>query len=202
MRLIGNSCTLGVPASIAAFLLGAALSSTAMADTTYVSDQGHTEVLFGWSHAGVTRQNGEFTDAVATLNLADNMADSTVEVEIATDSVSSGFEALDTHLKSADYLDVETHPAMTFKSTGIEMTGEDTMNVTGDLTLHGVTQEVMLETKMTLNGEHPLGGALDYYKGDWIAFQASTEIDHTAFEVGSFNTGPIAITINMEMKAP
>ncbi len=90
---------------------------------------------------------------------------------------------------------------MTFKSTAIEMTGDNTMNVTGDLTLHGVTQPVTLATEMTLNGEHPLGKAIDYYKGQWIAFQATTEIDHSAFKVGSFSTGPIAITINTEMKA-
>lgn len=176
-------------------------SSSAFADKVFISDQGHTEVMFGWSHAGVTRQNGEFTEAVATLDLAETIADSVVAVEIATDSVSSGFAALDDHLKSADFLEVETYPTMAFKSTGIEMTGEDTMNVTGDLTLHGVTKPVTLSAKMTLNGEHPLGGSIDYYKGEWVAFEATTEIDHTAFEVGSFSTGPIAISINMEMKA-
>ena len=90
---------------------------------------------------------------------------------------------------------------MTFVSTGVEMTGDNTMNVTGDLTLHGVTKPVVLETKLTLNGEHPLGKAIDYYKGDWIAVQATAEIDHQAFEVGQFSTGPISITINSEMKA-
>lgn len=178
-----------------------ALSSGALADKTYVSDQGHTEVFFGWSHAGVTRQNGEFTKAVATVNLADKMEDSTVEVEIDTNSVSSGFKALDDHLKTADFLETEKYPTITFKSTAVEMTGDNTMTVTGDLTIHGVTNSVSLDAEMTLNGEHPLGKNIEYYQGDWIAFQASTEIDHQAFEVGSFSTGPIAITINTEMKA-
>jgi len=181
--------------------LSGLLSTGVLADSTYVSDQGHTEVMFGWSHAGVTRQNGEFTNAVATVNLADNIADSSVDVEIDTSSLASGFDKLDEHLKSGDFLNVEKYPTMTFKSTAIEMTGDNTMNVTGDLTLHGVTQPVTLATEMTLNGEHPLGKAIDYYKGQWIAFQATTEIDHTAFKVGSFSTGPIAITINTEMKA-
>lgn len=198
MNLIGRASAV----ALTPVVLAAAFSTAAIADTTYKSDQGHTEVLFGWSHAGVTRQNGEFTEAEATLTLADNMEDSSVEVEIATASVASGFGPLDDHLKSADFLNVETYPTITFVSTGIEMTGDDTMNVTGDLTIHGVTKSVTLDTKMTLNGEHPLGGALDYYKGDWVAFEASTEIDHTEFDVGSFSTGPIAITINMEMKAP
>lgn len=179
-----------------------AFSNSTIADTsTYISDQGHTEVLFGWSHAGVTRQNGEFTKAVATIQLEENLADSSVSVEIDANSVSSGFDKLDEHLKSSDFFDVEKYPTMTFTSTGIEMTGEKTMNVTGDLTIHGVTQPVVLEAEMTLNGEHPLGGAIDYYKGKWLAFQATTEIDHQAFEVGGFSTGPIAITVNTEMKA-
>lgn len=184
-----------------AFASAALFSVSAIADKTYVSDQGHTEVLFGWNHAGVTRQNAEFTEAVATLNLGEKLEDSTVNVEIAVDSLSSGFGKLDDHLKHSDFLNVEKYPTITFKSTGVEMTGENTMNVTGDLTIHGVTQPVTLATEMTLNGDHPLGGRIDYYKGPWVAFQATTEIDHTAFNVGGFSTGPIAITINTEMKA-
>ena len=184
---------------VAGLALG--FSTGALADKTFVSDQGHTEVMFGWSHVGITRQNGEFTKSVATVNLAENIVDSTVEVEIDTSSLSSGFDKLDEHLMSADFLEVETYPTITFESTEVEMTGDNTMNVTGDLTIHGVTKPVVLEAEMTLNGEHPLAGSFDYYKGDWIAIQASTEIDHQAFEVGGFSTGPIAITINTEMKA-
>ena len=54
---------------------------------------------------------------------------------------------------------------------------------------------------MTLNGEHPLAGSIDYYKGKWVAFQATTTIDHQAFDVGAFSTGPITINISTEMKA-
>ncbi len=183
------------------FAASTVFSAGAIADKTYVSDQGHTEVLFGWDHVGVTRQNAEFTKAVATVNMAEKLEESSVAVEIDVLSVSSGFGKLDDHLKTSDFLNAEKYPTISFKSTGIEMTGETTMKVTGDLTIHGVTQPVTLEAEMTLNGAHPLAGSFDYYKGDWVAFQASTEIDHTAFNVGSFNTGPIAITINTEMKA-
>jgi len=151
---------------------------------------------------GITRQSGEFTNSVITVNLADKLEDSTVEVEIDTNSLSSGFAALDEHLKSADFFDVETYPTATFKSTSIEMTGEKTMDVIGDLTIHGVTKPVTIAAELTLNGEHPVAKSIDYYKGEWVAFQATAEIDHQAFEVGGFSTGPIAITINTEMKAP
>jgi len=185
---------------IAAAML-AAMSTGVSADTTYATDQGHTEVMFGWSHAGVTNQNGEFTKVNGILNLADNIEDSSIEVEIDTNSLASGFEALDKHLKSPDFFDVEKFPTMTFKSTSVKSTGETTMDVTGDLTIHGVTQPVTLKTEMTHKGEHPLGKSIEYYQGEWIGIRATTEIDHQSFDVGGFSTGPISITINSELKA-
>ena len=142
---------------VVALAMAAALPITVSADTTFVTDQGHTEVMFGWSHAGVTQQHGEFTKSTGTLTLADSMEDSSISVEIDAASVSSGFEALDKHLKSADFLDVEKYPTLTFQSTEVKSTGDTTLDVTGDLTLHGVTKPVTLKAEMTLNGEHPLG---------------------------------------------
>jgi len=186
-------------------VLGAAISismvTSASADSTFTTDQGHTEVMFGWSHAGVTNQNGEFTSATGTLTLADEIEDSSVTVEIDTNSLASGFEALDKHLKSEDFLNVEKYPTMTFVSTSVKSTGESTMEVTGDLTIHGVTNPVTLQTEMTHKGEHPLGKSIDYYKGEWVGIRATTEIDHMSFGVGPFSTGPISITINSELKA-
>ncbi len=178
-----------------------ALSVPALATETYYTDQGHTEVRFGWSHAGVSMQTGEFTKATGTLVLdPDNVEQSSISVTIDAASVSTGFEALDEHLESSDFLEVETYPEITFVSTSVEQTGDTTANVTGDLTLHGVTKPVTLETTLTHRGEHPVGAMLDYYKGQWVAFSATTEIDHQAFNVGSFSTGPISITIVTEMK--
>ena len=177
------------------------LATQAFAEMTYKTDQGHTEVFFGWSHSGVSRQHAEFTKATGTLNLADDIEKSSVSVVIDADSLSSGFAALDRHLKSPDFLDVAAHPEITFQSTGVTKTGDNTMEVTGDLTIHGVTQPVTLAAEMTHKGAHPVGKFFDHYKGEWIAFHATTEIDHQAFGVGSFSTGPIAIEINTELKA-
>ena len=173
----------------------------AIAAQTYVSDQGHTEVLFGWSHAGVSMQHAEFTTAEATLKLADDIEKSSVSAVIDVNSLASGFKKLDDHLKSKDFLEAETYPQITFKSTSIKKTGDKSFDVTGDLTIHGVTNSVTLKADMTHRGNHPLGGMMDYYKGDWVAFKATTKIDHQAFKVGGFSTGPITIEINTEMKA-
>ena len=182
------------------FTAASVLAGGAAAETTYVTDQGHTEIRFGWSHAGVSRQHGEFTRATGTLGLAEDVESSSISVVIETDSVSTGFEPLDTHLKSADFLEVETYPEITFRSTSIEKTGENLYDVTGDLTIHGVTRPVTLKSRLTHHGEHPLGKSLEYYEGDWIAFEATTEIDHQSFDVGAFSTGPITIEISTEMK--
>jgi len=188
-------------AGVLAVAMSAALPGAVLADTTYVTDQDHTEVMFGWSHAGVTEQNGEFTKATGTLTMADTLEESSISVEIDASSLSSGVDALDKHLKSADFLDVEKYPTLTFESTKVVTTGDNTMDVTGDLTIHGVTKPVTLQATMTLKGEHPLGKNFEYYQGEWVGMRATTEIDHQAFGVGAFSTGPIKITINSELKA-
>ena len=191
-----------IKTGLAALLLSVALpASAAMAAETYYTDQGHTEVIFGWNHAGVSMQTGEFTKANGKLVLdPDNVEKSTIEVTIDAKSVSTGFGPLDDHLKNKDFLEVETYPTITFKSTAVKKTGDKTADVTGDLTIHGVTKPVTLKTTLTHRGDHPLGGAIDYYKGKWVAFSATTEIDHQAFNVGGFSTGPISIRIVTEMK--
>lgn len=185
------------------FLLAAlsGIASTAFADQTFKTDQGHTEIRFGWNHAGVTRQHAEFTTANGTLNLADDIEKSSVSVVIDANSLSSGFAPLDDDLKSKNFLNVATYPEITFQSTAIKQTGEKSFDVTGDLTIHGVTKPVTLKAEMTHRGEHPVAQFFDYYKGDWIAFRATTAIDNMDYSVGSFPTGPIEIEINTELQA-
>lgn len=188
-------------AALAASLSLGLAAPQAWAAETYYIDQGHTEVRFSWNHAGVSVQSGEFTTATGKLVLdPDNIANSTIEVKIDASSVSSGFGPLDNHLKSKDFLDVETYPEITFKSTSVTQTGDKTADVTGDLTIHGVTKPVTLKTTLTHRGEHPVAAVLEYYKGKWTAFSATTEIDHIAYQVGGFSTGPITISIVTEMK--
>jgi len=179
------------------------LGSSAFAAQTYAFDPGHTEVRFGWSHAGVSRQHGEFTKVDGTLSLdKDNISASTITVTIDAASVSTGVTALDDHLKNADFLEVDTYPTITFNSTSVTQTGDSTADIAGDLTIHGVTKPVVLKATLTHIGKHPLGSIIDYYKGQWVAFNASTMIEnHQDYGVGNFSTGPLEIVIDTEMKA-
>ena len=188
-----------------ALALAAALglsSFTAQAQEVYgIDEQGHTEVFFGWSHAGVSMQHGEFTKVSGTLNLfPKDIGKSTLDVVIDVSSMATGFDGLDSVLTGDSWLDAAKHPEITFVTTSVEQTGADTAKVTGDLTLHGVTKSVELDTKLTHRGAHPVGQYIDYYKGDWVAFHATGKIDHTSFGVGPYSTGPISIEINAEFK--
>lgn len=186
----------------AAFAVALAFSSgSAMAAETYYTDQGHTEVRFGWSHVGVSMQSGEFTKVDGMLVLdPDDVSKSKLSVTIDANSLSTGYQPLDAHLRSTDFLDVEGSPQITFESTEVRKTGDTTADVTGDLTIRGVTRPVTLKTTLTHRGDHPMGAYFPHYRGKWTAFSATAQIDHQAFKVGNFSTGPITIWISTEMK--
>ena len=139
-------------------LFSVMVSTGALAATeTYYTDQGHTQIRFGWSHVGISNQRGGFTKASGKLVLdPDNVERSTLTVTVDATSLATGFGPLDKHLKSKDFLEVETYPEITFVSTAVKRTGDDTAEVTGDLTIHGVTKPVTLKTKLTHRGAHPL----------------------------------------------
>ncbi|WP_343561688.1 YceI family protein [Kiloniella sp. b19] len=186
---------------LASAALATAPLSASLASEIYYTDQGHTEVIFSWNHAGVSVQTGEFTTATGKLTFdPENIANSRLEARVDATSVSTGFTPLDNHLKSSDFLAVENYPEITFVSTSIKPTGETTAEVTGDLILHGTTRPVTLNATLIHRGEHPVASVLDYYRGQWMGFKATTTIDHQDFGVGNFSTGPITITINTELK--
>ncbi|MEM7068566.1 MAG: YceI family protein [Pseudomonadota bacterium] len=187
--------------SVFTFVFLMMLGNSIAAQQVFKTDQGHTELFFGWSHAGVSMQHGEFEKLEGTLDFnPKEIAKSSIQVSIDIGSLSSGYDALDKHLLGVSWLNVEKFPKAEFKSTSIEVTGKDTADITGDLTLHGVTKSVVLHTKLTHRGPHPVGKWFDYYKGNWLAFHATAKIDHLAFGIGSYSTGKITIEINTELK--
>jgi len=194
MSLINKSAFLGLTALMAL----PALSTNA---DVFMTDQGHTEVRFAWSHAGVSMQSAEFESVSGMLDLNEgDVSKSKLDVTIDANSINTGFGIFNDHIKAAAYFDVENHPEITFTSTGIKSTGEKTADIMGELTIKGVTKPVTLNATLTHLGDHPLGKIIDYYKGKWAGFAAETTIDHMEFGVGQFSTGPITISISTEMK--
>jgi len=179
-----------------------ALALPAFAETrTYKTDPGHTEVRFGWNHAGVSTQHGEFDRLEGTLSIDPaDLSSATLDVSIDAASVSTGFEPLDKHVKSGDFLVADDHPTIRFVSTSVTQTGDTTADVAGEVTLRGVTVPATLQVELIHQGKHPVAQFIDYYKGDWLGFHAKAEIDTAPFGF-AVPVGVLAFDISTEMKA-
>ena len=123
----------------------------------FILDKPHTQIIFSVSHMGLSHSFGKFTDYEGAINLDENTPDqSSTEITIKTASLDLDDDKWNEHMKGKDFFDVEKFPVMTFKSTKIEKTGDHTANLTGDLTLLGVTKPVTLAVVHNKTGKHPM----------------------------------------------
>jgi polyisoprenoid-binding protein YceI len=148
---------------------------------TWAIDPVHSEVSFVVRHMMVSKVRGRFDKFEGTIVTAANPLDSSVTATVDLTSISTGQEQRDAHIRSADFFEVETHPTMTFASTGIRPDGDDYL-LDGNLTIKSVTRPVTF--KLEISGFGP-----DAYGGTRCGFSASGEINRMDFGV-SFN-GPI-----------
>jgi len=117
----------------------------AHADTWQI-DSSHTSVEFTVRHMMISNVKGQFQKTTGTITANGNDAASAkIDVTIDASSIETRVERRDAHLKSPDFLDVAKYPTITFKSTNVEAEGPNKWKVTGDLTLHGVTKQVVLD---------------------------------------------------------
>ncbi|MBX3506752.1 MAG: polyisoprenoid-binding protein [Parvibaculum sp.] len=153
------------------------LATPALADT-YKIDTSHVYVGFEVDHLGFSTTYGRFNDVSGTIELdEENPEMSSVDVKIDPASVDTGHAERDEHVRGADLLNTAEYPEMSFKSTGIERTGEKTGRITGDLTLHGVTKSVTLDTTFTRQGTYPMTEEEIHV----IGFNATTTIKRSDF---------------------
>jgi polyisoprenoid-binding protein YceI len=141
---------------------------------SWVVDKGHSSVEFVARHLMVTKVRGRFNDYDAAISIAERPEDSKVDVAIRAASITTGDPGRDGHLTSADFLDVERYPTITFASKAVRPTGASTWNVDGDLTVHGVTNPVTLAVEFG-------GVATDPWDNTKAFFSASTEFDRESF---------------------
>lgn len=143
---------------------------------TWKLDGTHSDVTFTVRHLGVSKVRGRFDQVETTIVTAENVLDSTVTTTIQAATIDTNSEQRDGHVRSADFLDVENFPTITFTSTAVRDDGGD-YYIDGDLTIHGVTKPVTLEAELGGFGEGPAGKVL--------GISASTEINRTDFGIGS-----------------
>ncbi len=142
---------------------------------TWNIDPSHTVVGFTARHLMISKVRGRFTSFTGSVTIAEDPLQSTVEATVDLGSVSTGDEARDTHLKSGDFFDVENHPTMTFRSTGIKADGDDYL-LTGDLTVAGKTRTVDFELELDGVENDPWGGTR-------AGFTAEAEISRKDWEL-------------------
>ena len=141
---------------------------------TYDLDVSHSHVGFTVRHLVVARTRGRFGEFSGSVVIGDDPLDSSVEVEIDLASVDTRDDQRDSHLRSADFFDVEQYPTMSYRSTAVAPGPNGRWTVDGELTIHGVTRPVALDVRFE-------GGIVDPWGNVRAAFSAGTEIDRKAF---------------------
>lgn len=146
--------------------------------TTWTIDASHSAAEFSAKHMMITTVKGRIADVRGTITLDEaNLGKSSVAVELAAASIDTRSEQRDAHLRSADFLDADRFPTITFRSRrieGAELSEGDSFRVIGDLTIHGVTREVALDAAYEGRGRDPWGG-------ERVSFSATTKIDRREF---------------------
>ena len=162
-----------------AALVGSQLGARA-ADNFSV-DPAHTGVSFKVEHMGLSWTHGRFNDIAGQFRVdADNPSASRFELTIKTESVDTANKTRDEHLASPDSFNVKQFPVISFKSTAVKPAGTGLYDVTGDLTMHGVTRPVVLDARLNKAGQHPM------MKVPAIGFDATATIKRSDFGVGAY----------------
>ncbi|MHA6492072.1 YceI family protein [Pseudomonas borbori] len=179
--------------TLVALALGSALLGAGQASAAdYAIDkQGqHAFVNFKISHLGYSWLYGTFKDFDGSFSFdAAKPQDSKVNVTLNTSSVDTNHAERDKHIRSDDFLNVIEHPTATFASTSVKSTGEGTADITGDLTLNGVTKPVVIAAKFIGEGKDPWGG---YRAG----FEGSTTLKLKDFDI-SKDLGPASESVEL-----
>ncbi|HVU04115.1 MAG TPA: YceI family protein [Polyangiaceae bacterium] len=145
-----------------------------MARTKYAIDSSHSSVEFVARHMVVAKVRGRFKSFEGVIDLDEgDFTKSQVSVKVDAASIDTAEEKRDGHLRSADFFDVERFPALTFESKRVEKKG-DGYAVVGDLTMHGVTREVTLNTSFEGKGKDPWGNQR-------VAFSATASVNREDF---------------------
>ena len=143
---------------------------------TWKIDPSHSEIQFFVRHMMIAKVRGRFREFEGTIHIGERPEDSRVEVVIEAASIDTRDRTRDEHLRSADFLDVERYPELRFASTSVRPGDKDRWQVTGDLTVRGVTRPVVLDVEY-------YGAMVDPWGNLRAGFLATTEIDRENFDI-------------------
>jgi polyisoprenoid-binding protein YceI len=167
--------------------------TTRIQSGTYQIDPTHTSVEFAVKHLMISTVKGRFSDVKGSLALTD-AGEASLDVTIGAASITTGVDARDTHLRSADFFEVEKFPELRFVSTSATRQG-DGWRLEGDLTMHGVTRPVTLAVTEE-------GAGMDPWGNQKVAFSASGKINRTHFGLGwnaALETGGVLVSEEVKL---
>lgn len=193
-----------ITATTTSMLLLAFAWAGAAASEPYTFDKGHTNITFSWDHLGISRQSGRILDYEGTLDFdPETPEEAKIAVTMKVASLWTGVDALDKHLKTADFFDAPRFPTMTFAGTSVKKTGDKTGEVTGDLTIMGVAKPVTLTVTWNFTGEHPLGKLNPTYKDKTVSgFSATAKLLRSEWGIKRgtpLTSDEIEISINTQL---
>ena len=178
-------------------LITALAATPALAEAEkYTLDASHSQIVFSYNHLGFSTTYGMFSGVNGEIMFDQaNPAASSVTVSFPVKSMLTGWQERFDHFMTPDFFDAKEDEMVSFKSTAIEVTGEKTAKITGDLTLNGVTKPVVLDAVMNQVGEHPMA------KTPWAGFSATTTLIRSDYNLGQFApyvSDEVALQISIE----
>lgn len=191
--------------TLIAALVAAPLATAAVAaPAPYAFDASHSQIVFTYNHLGFSTTYGMFSGFEGEIMFdAEDPASSSVSVTFPVETMITGWDARSGHfLQSGDFFNINEFPEVTFASTSIEVTGENTANITGDLTLNGVTKEVVLDT--VLNQQTDSYPIPPFEGRAAIGLNATTTLIRSDYNLGAFTPfipDEIPVTISLEAMA-
>ena len=145
-------------------------------DNKYTLEKNHTSVMWIADHFGYSKVSGKFTDISGEIVFDEKKPqDSSVQVEIKTDSIATGLPKFEEHLKSKDFFDVKNFPTAKFVSKKVVVDKKNNAQIIGDLTLLGITKEVTLKAEFNKSAPNPMS------QKPTIGFSAKTTINRSDF---------------------
>lgn len=165
-----------------ALMGGIALAGPAAAEAQkYLLDASHSQIVFSYNHLGYSTTTGMFSGFEGEIQFdQENPAASSVTVAFPVRTMLTGWQERFDHFMSPDFFGATEEEMVTFTSTAIEVTGEKTARITGDLTLNDVTKSVVLDAVLNQVGDHPMAGK------PWAGFSATTTLIRSEFNLGMF----------------
>ena len=163
---------------------------------TYTIDPSHSRIGFVAKHLVVSKVRGSFEEFSGSLTFAENPLESSAEATIQAASITTGDKGRDEHLRTGDFLLVEEHPTLSFRTTALAHKKGDVFVATGDLTIRGVTKPVEIELEFE-------GVVLDPWGNEKVALSGSTEIDREEYGVSwnqALETGGVLVNKKVKLE--